>query len=84
MSGVVLPDHLIEKKRYNLAAEWDEREAGAEHIGSFDTMDSAEARIAEIDAADQEAEYLIGAELVLTDTQTGKQWFYSDQWEELD
>lgn len=70
-------------KRFKLVAEWEEGMETKLSQGGFDTIEEAEAYIAKIDAADEEAEYLIGAELILTEVDTGKQWFYSDKWEEV-
>ena len=69
--------------RFKLVAEW---EAGmTKSLGHHDTMESAERRITEIDndPDGRLSDEYVGAEMVLTEIATGKQWFYSDMWEEV-
>jgi hypothetical protein len=63
---------------YKLYAEWEIHME--DHLGDFDTMEAAEKRVVEL----ENLESLIGAEIVLHEVETGKQWLYTDRWEPLE
>lgn len=62
--------------RYTLVAEHDAEYV--DMIGDFASFEAAEARIVELENAEEHE----GADFVLTDRETGKQWYFTDRWEE--
>jgi hypothetical protein len=64
---------------YKLVAEF---EGGmTKDIGTFANMAEAAEKIEKID--NEECDEYVGSEMVLTDVLTGRQWFYTDTWEDV-